>query len=276
MLTPHHLLTAVTAMSLAAACGTGDNPSNATGAVADAELIDGDLDAAAGEQDAGELTITPVSHASFVLTSGETVVYNDPVGGGEAYAAFAAPDLILLSDIHPDHLDTATLAAVAADGTQLVAPQAVADQLPPRLAERARVLANGEQATVAGIDVAALPMYNLREEALEFHPKGRGNGYVLTVGGERIYIAGDTEDIPEMRSLEDVDYAFVPMNLPYTMPVDAAASAVAEFAPEVVYPYHYRGQEGLSDTAQFRALVAEAAPAVRVVGLDWYPERDGE
>lgn len=258
-----------------AACGTGDNPSNATAATADAELIDGDLDIDATEG-ADALDITPVSHASFVLTSGETVIYNDPVGGPEAYADFTEPDIVLVSDIHGDHLDSATLVGVVAEDTELIVPQAVADQLPPQLAGQARVLANGAQVTTGGVKIYALPMYNLREEALEFHPRGRGNGYLLTVGGERVYIAGDTEDVPEMRGLEDIDVAFVPMNLPYTMPVEAAASAVAEFAPAVVYPYHYRGQEGFSDTARFRQLVAEAAPDVQVIGLEWYPERDGE
>ena len=223
---------------------------------------------------ASSLTVTPVSHASFVLSDGRVTVYNDPVGGADAYAGFAAPDLVLLSDIHGDHLDSATLVGVVAPTTTLVAPEAVAVQLPPKLRAQTRVLANGASATVAGIPVEAVPMYNLREEALQFHPKGRGNGYVIALGGERLYIAGDTEDIPEMRALEGIDRAFVPMNLPYTMPVDAAASAVADFSPRVVYPYHYRGKGGLSDTAQFRALLAESNPAVQVVGLDWYPDRN--
>ena len=263
MLATRHLLAVVPAMSLAAACGSSGD------AAADADAPSEPVTVSAP----AELDIQPVSHASFVLTSGETVIYNDPVGGPEAYAAFAEPDLVLVSDIHPDHLDSATLVGVVAEGTELIVPQAVADQLPPKLAERARVLANGEQLTIDGVDVYALPMYNLREEALEYHPKGRGNGYLVTVGGERVYIAGDTEDIPEMRALTDVDVAFVPMNLPYTMPVDAAADAVLDFAPTRVIPYHYRGQEGLSDTAQFRRLVEAGEADVEVVSMAWYPER---
>ena len=250
-----------------AACGDGDgNPTGGLASTADAELLDGDPDAAPA------LAIRPVSHASFVLTHGETVVYNDPVGGAAAYAGFPAADLVLVSDVHGDHLDSATLAAVVGDDAELVVPQAVADRLPPTLAARARVLANGATATVAGVGVEAVPMYNLREEARQFHPKGRGNGYVLTLGEERVYVAGDTEDIPEMRALADIDVAFVPMNLPYTMPATAAADAVLAFAPARAVPYHFRGTEGLADTAAFRRLV-EAGGATEVVAMDWYPGR---
>jgi L-ascorbate metabolism protein UlaG (beta-lactamase superfamily) len=113
-------------------------------------------------------------------------------------------------------------------------------------------------------------MYNLTEDRLKYHEKGRGNGYVVTVGDVRIYISGDTEDIPEMRALENIDYAFVCMNLPYTMTVEQAASAVLEMKPRVVYPYHYRGKGMMSDTKKFAALVAEDGD-IEVRQLDWYP-----
>jgi len=115
-------------------------------------------------------------------------------------------------------------------------------------------------------------MYNLRQEALQFHPKGRGNGYLIEVSGERIYIAGDTEGIPEMTQLKNIDRAFIPMNLPYTMPVDAAAEAVIAFAPRKVYPYHFRGKSGLSDTAAFRRIIGESNVDTELVALDWYSE----
>src|SRR5690554_1106201 len=111
-------------------------------------------------------------------------------------------------------------------------------------------------------------MYNLREEALEFHPKGRGNGYIVELGGQRIYISGDTEDIPEMRALTDIDVAFVCMNLPYTMDVKQAASAVLEFEPAIVYPYHHRGQ----DIQQFKELVDVAGKDIEVRLKDWYQD----
>jgi L-ascorbate metabolism protein UlaG (beta-lactamase superfamily) len=113
-------------------------------------------------------------------------------------------------------------------------------------------------------------MYNLREEALKFHTKGRGNGYILTINEERIYISGDTEDIPEMRALEDIDKAFVCMNLPYTMTVESAASAVLDFKPTVVYPYHYRGTDGLSDIEKFKTMVTNDNKDIEVVFLKWY------
>ena len=135
--------------------------------------------------------------------------------------------------------------------------------MPEGLQESTTVMANREKKEVAGIQVEAVPMYNLTEERLRYHQKGRGNGYLVTLGGKRIYISGDTEDIPEMRALKDIDAAFVCMNLPYTMTEEQAASAVKEFQPEIVYPYHYRG----SDMEKFKELVGEAAE-VRV--LDWY------
>ncbi len=220
--------------------------------------------------------VMPLSHATFVLTAGDRVVYNDPVGGAAAFADMPPADLILVSDIHGDHLDTATLGALLRDsahtkpGTMIVAPAAVRAEFPPAIAARTKVMTNGEKLNVNGIDIEALPMYNLREEALQFHPKGRGNGYVIALGGERIYIAGDTEDIPEMRGLTNIDKAFVPMNLPYTMPVEAAADAVLAFAPAQVYPYHYRGTEGLSDVEAFAKTVG-AGGKTEVVLFDWYP-----
>ena len=112
-------------------------------------------------------------------------------------------------------------------------------------------------------------MYNLTEERKNFHTKGRGNGYVVTLGGKRVYVSGDTEDIPEMRALKDIDAAFVCMNLPYTMDVDHAADAVLAFKPKIVYPYHYRGKEGMSDVEKFKTLVSKEK-AVEVRLLKWY------
>jgi L-ascorbate metabolism protein UlaG (beta-lactamase superfamily) len=111
-------------------------------------------------------------------------------------------------------------------------------------------------------------MYNLTQDRLQYHDKGRGNGYVLTIGGTRVYIAGDTEDVPEMRALEDITAAFVPMNLPYTMTEEQAASGVNAFNPDIVYPYHFQG----SDAEKFKMLV-EAGGDTEVRLLDWYGSR---
>jgi L-ascorbate metabolism protein UlaG (beta-lactamase superfamily) len=218
----------------------------------------------------GALTVRPVEHATLVLTHGETTIYVDPIGGAEAFAGAAAPDLILITDVHGDHLDAATVGAVAGQDTAIVAPGAVAERLGEGKGVTT-VLANGETAEVAGVSVEAVPMYNLTEERSRFHSKGRGNGYVVTIGSQRVYISGDTEDIPEMRALKDIDVAFVCMNLPYTMEVEKAADAVLEFKPRVVFPYHYRGQGGFSDVEKFREIVARNSK-IEVRLLDWYPD----
>ena len=120
------------------------------------------------------------------------------------------------------------------------------------------------------VEISAIPMYNLTEEDSSFHVKGRGNGYVLEYEDTRVYLAGDTEDIAEMRSLKNIDIAFLPMNLPFTMTVEDAADAVLEFQPKQVYPYHYRARDGLSDVGKFKQLVNVGSSNVEVVQLDWY------
>lgn len=216
--------------------------------------------------------ITPVSHATAVLNWGDQTIYLDPVGGAEAFAGMQEPDLVMITDIHGDHLDVETLNALNLGSTKIIAPQAVKAELPDSLAQNVQVMNNGENINQNGLSITAIPMYNLREEAKQYHPKGRGNGYVIEKDGQRLYIAGDTEDIPEMRNLENIDVALVPMNLPYTMPVEAAADAVIEFAPEKVYPYHFRGQNGKADVEKFKRLVNESNKDIEVVLANWYPE----
>lgn len=221
-----------------------------------------------------KLEIVPIEHATAVLNWGELTLYIDPVGGATALEGQRKADLILITDIHYDHFDLETLKGLDTQNTVLVVPQAVADQIPNDAGFHLEVMANGEKKELLGVSLEAIPMYNLREEALQFHDKGRGNGYVIDLGGERIYFSGDTEDIPEMRALEDIDKAFVCMNLPYTMTVDRAADAVIEFKPLEVYPYHYRGSSDVSDVAKFRELVLARDPNIKVVQLDWYPKDD--
>lgn len=230
-------------------------------------------------QEVAELPVSvqvePIEHASFVLELGGVTIFNDPTGTAEGYGA-AEPDIILVSDIHGDHLSLATLEALATEKTVLIAPATVVSEFSSSLAAQAVTMSNGDIHEVQGILIEAVPMYNLPETAEAFHPKGRGNGYLLTKGDTRIYIAGDTADIPEMRTLEDVDIAFIPMNLPYTMPVDVAADAVLDFAPAVVYPYHYRGTAGLGDVAAFARIVKAGNPEIEVRQLDWYPEHTAD
>ncbi len=214
----------------------------------------------------GDVVIHPIDHATFVMGWNGKAIYVDPVGGEARFAGLPTPDLILVTDIHGDHMDAETLSAIATPQTRIVAPAAVAEQLPAALKGQTTALANGETSMFDDIGVEAVPMYNLTEDRLRFHDKGRGNGYVVTVGGTRVYIAGDTEDIPEMRSLQNIDDAFVPMNLPYTMTEEQAASGVTAFNPTIVYPYHFRG----SDVEKFKALVDAGGGDTEVRLGEWY------
>ncbi len=219
----------------------------------------------------GPLLVQPVSHASLVLTWDNKTIYVDPSGGPEAYAGLNPPDLVLITDIHGDHCDPKTLAGLNTAKATFVVPQAVADKLLETAKAQVVVLPNGEKTQQAGVSITAVPMYNLPETPDSRHPKGRGNGYVLDLGGKQVYLSGDTEDIPEMRTLKNIDVAFVCMNLPYTMDVDQAAAGVLAFKPMIVYPYHYRGQNGLSDVEAFRKAVAAGKANVDVRLRNWYP-----
>jgi L-ascorbate metabolism protein UlaG (beta-lactamase superfamily) len=225
------------------------------------------------ETDKGTVTIQPVLHGTVVFNWNGKTIYVDPYGGAEAFAGITKPDLILITDIHGDHLDPKTLDAIDTEGAVLVVPQAVADQLPEKYKSQAKVIGNGESTTHLNMQIEAVPMYNLPETEDSRHIKGRGNGYLLSIGGKKIYISGDTEDIPEMRALKNIDVAFVSMNLPYTMDIDQAASAVLEFKPKIVYPYHYRGQDGLADVEAFKKKVNEKDKNIEVRLGNWYPKR---
>lgn len=221
----------------------------------------------------GPLTIQPLVHASLVLSLPKTTIYADPTGGAANYAGIQPPDFILVTDIHGDHFDPKTIAAVRTPNTVLVVPKVVADKLPDSLKGHLFVLANGEHVARPGITIDAMPMYNLPESPTAMHTKGRGNGYVLSIGGRRIYLSGDTQGIPEMRALKDIDVAFVCMNLPYTMAVDEAADAVLAFKPHIVYPYHYRGQGGFSDVNAFKEKVEAGNKDIEVRLRNWYPSK---
>jgi L-ascorbate metabolism protein UlaG (beta-lactamase superfamily) len=230
-----------------------------SGAAAAGAMLSGDHIAT----ESGDLVIQAISHATFAMGWDGKTIYVDPVGGAEAFDDLPTPDLVLITDIHGDHLNAETLEAVVGSDTVIIAPAAVVEQLPESLAAQVRPLANGAQTALLDLTVDAIPMYNLTEDRLGFHEQGRGNGYVVTAGGTRVYISGDTEDIPEMRALEDIDVAFVCFNLPYTMTEEQAADAVNEFQPRIVYPYHYMG----SDVDLFTSMVDDGIE-VRIGG--WY------
>lgn len=232
-------------------------------------IAQGTADRHVFEVEGGQVVIHPVSHASMVVETPGGVIYVDPVGGSEAYAGMPAPALILITHEHGDHFDLPTLEALPA--VRMITNPAVHDKLPDAMKERASAMANGDMARVIEIEIEAIPAHNITEDRMKYHPVGRDNGYVLTVGGKRFYIAGDTEPTPEMLALTDIAVAFLPMNLPYTMTVEQAAEAVAGFRPQVVFPYHHRG----SDVGRFAELVAAAAPDSEVVIAQWYPAGEG-
>ncbi|MFN1834580.1 MBL fold metallo-hydrolase [Balneola sp. MJW-20] len=221
------------------------------------------------DTDAGELRIQPVQHGTVALTWNGMSIYVDPWGGGAAFEGQPDPDLIFITDIHGDHLSAATLSELNTEGVIFIVPQAVADRMPD-YKDQLMIIDNGETMNVEGIEVTAIPMYNLPETEDSRHTKGRGNGYILNMGGKQVYFSGDTEDIPEMRNLENIDIAFVCMNLPYTMDINQAASAVLDFEPAIVYPYHHRGQ----DIQEFKENVVSENNNIEVRLKNWYPESE--
>lgn len=217
------------------------------------------------------LTIQPIVHASLVLSTKKLTIYVDPSGGAANYTGLSSPDLILITDIHGDHFDPATIAAVATSNTVLIVPKAVADKMPDSIKVKMEILNNGDTKPFSGISISAIPMYNIPESPTAMHTKGRGNGYILLIGGKNIYISGDTQGIPEMRALTNIDVAFICMNLPYTMDVPEAADAVLAFKPRIVYPYHYRGKGGFSDVNAFKSKVEAGNKNIEVRLRNWYP-----
>jgi L-ascorbate metabolism protein UlaG (beta-lactamase superfamily) len=218
----------------------------------------------------GPLVVQPIQHASLILTVKGLTIYADP-SNPDNYKGLTPPDIILITDIHGDHFDIKTIEAVKKPGTMLVVPQVCADKLPAADKDHVVILKNGDDTKLSDIKIHAIPMYNLPESSTAMHTKGRGNGYVLDIGGKLIYLSGDTQGIPEMRSLKNIDVAFICMNLPYTMDVKEAADAVLAFKPKIVYPYHYRGNAGLSDINQFKSLVEAGDKNIEVRLRNWYP-----
>jgi len=214
----------------------------------------------------GSLIIHPIHHATLVLNWDGKNIYVDPTQGAKAFKGIGEPDVIFITHAHGDHFDIKTLKELQTDGVPMVVPKSVADQMPAAFKDQLVIMKNGDTIDQVGFPVKAIPMYNLPQSPDSYHPKGWGNGYVLTLGGKRIYISGDTEDIPEMRALKNIDVAFVCMNLPYTMDVNQAADAVLDFKPKIVYPYHYRGQ----DIHKFKKLVDTKSDDIEVRLRDWY------
>jgi L-ascorbate metabolism protein UlaG (beta-lactamase superfamily) len=223
------------------------------------------------EASGGPITIQPIFHSTLMLKWMDKIIYVDPYGGVKAFDGLPSPNLILITDIHGDHMNIETLSSIDISRAILVVPTAVSDVLPDEMKSKLVVLDNNENTKLFGIHITTVPMYNLPETSDSRHPKGRGNGYILTLGEKRIYISGDTEDIPEMRALKNIDIAFICMNQPFTMTIEQAADAVLDFKPTIVYPFHFRGQGGFSDVSAFKKLVQKGNAIIDVRLLNWYP-----
>ncbi|MBN2594890.1 MAG: MBL fold metallo-hydrolase, partial [Sedimentisphaerales bacterium] len=183
-----------------------------------------------------DLRITFIGHSTLMFTFGGKTIHVDPVSAEADYTDMPKADIILLTHEHGDHFDTKVIEILRKPDTQLVLTKACAEKVD------GQVMANGDVKTVSGLRIEAVPAYNIvhmRSAGNPFHPKGIGNGYIITFGDKRVYIAGDTENTPEMKQLKNIDVAFLPMNLPYTMSPEMVADAAKTFKPKILYPYHY-------------------------------------
>ncbi len=189
------------------------------------------------ETSEGDLEITFVGHGTLIFVHAGKTIHIDPFSRLADYSKLPKADVVFITHQHGDHLDTEVLEVIRTDKTVVVLTEKCAEEV-----DGGVVMKNGDTREVAGIGVEAVPAYNLvhkRDNGKVYHPKGEGNGYVLTFGKTRIYIAGDTENTPEMKALKNIDYAFLPMNLPYTMTPEMVADAALAFKPKVLFPYHY-------------------------------------
>jgi L-ascorbate metabolism protein UlaG (beta-lactamase superfamily) len=187
--------------------------------------------------DGNDLKITFIGHGTLMFGYADRIVHVDPVSREADYSKLPKADLILITHEHGDHLDPKAVSLIRKEQTTILLPKSCADAIPG-----STIMNNGEQRTAVGFKIEAVPAYNIvnkRPDGQAYHPKGNGNGYVVTFGKLRVYIAGDTENTPEMKALKNIDVAFLPMNLPYTMSPDMVTDAAKAFQPKILYPYHY-------------------------------------
>ncbi len=204
----------------------------------------------------GDLVITFIGHGTLMLAFNKMIIHVDPVNQYADYSTLPKADIILVTHQHGDHLDPAAIEQLNQSGTELILTAACASRI-----GKGTVMNNGEVREMKGLTIQAVPAYNIvhkRDSGEPFHPRGEGNGYVITFADKKVYIAGDTENIPEMKTLSGIDIAFLPMNLPYTMTAEMVADAVKGFRPKILYPYHF----GNTDVNELEKLLKD------VKGLD--------
>ncbi len=210
---------------------------------------------------AGDLQITFIGHGTLMFQHQNLVVDVDPVSQYADFSTLPKADIVLVTHEHGDPLDPKAIEAVKKEKTMVIGTAKCVAQVPGMVP-----MTNGDSRTVQGVRIEAVPAYNIankRPTGEPFHPKGEGNGYIITFGDKRVYVAGDTENTPEMKALKNIDVAFLPMNLPYTMTPEMVADAAKAFQPKVLYPYHY----GNTDTSQLTKLLAGTGIEVRIRNL---------
>ena len=206
---------------------------------------------------AGDLKITFIGHGTLMFSFAGKVIHVDPVDQMADYRKLPKADIILITHEHFDHLDMKALSKLRIKKTAVVVNETGAKQIKGSI-----VMRNGDVKTVEGLKIEAVPAYNIvhmRSPGTPFHPRGVGNGYVVTFGDTRVYVAGDTENVPEMKNLKTIDIAFLPMNLPYTMTPEMVADVAKSFKPKILYPYHY----GDTDTGRLITLLKDS-PEIEV------------
>lgn len=206
---------------------------------------------------AGDLEVFFIGHGTLMFAFDGKVIHVDPWSRLADYSKMPKADIILLTHEHRDHLDPKALDSIRSEDSAVVLTETCAVQV-----QGGTVMKNGDVRTIKGLKIEAIPAYNLvhmRSEGVPYHPRGNGNGYVITFGDKRVYVAGDTENTPEMKALKGIDVAFLPMNLPYTMTPEMAADAARAFKPKILYPYHF----GETDTSKVVALLKDV-PGIEV------------
>ena len=202
----------------------------------------------------GDLTITFIKHGTLMFEYDDQVIHIDPVMRMGDYSELPKADLIVITHSHGDHFDLNAIEKVSKQNTKIVATEGCKESS-EHLAN-ATIMNNNEKREIAGLEIQSIPAYNIkhkRDNGQPYHPKGEGNGYIFNFGEKRVYVAGDTENTPEMKALEDIDVAFLPMNLPYTMTPKMVANAAKAFKPKILYPYHY----GKTDTNKLVRLLKD-------------------
>lgn len=210
----------------------------------------------------GNLEITFIGHGTLMMEFDGKVIHIDPVSNYADYSKLPKADLILITHQHGDHLNPKAIDLIKQNSTEIVLTKTCSEKY-----KGTAIMKNGDKGEFAGIKVDAIPAYNIehkRGDGNPFHPKGDGNGYVIYFGDKKVYVAGDTENIPEMAALENIDIAFLPMNLPYTMTPEMVANAAKSFSPKVLYPYHF----GNTDTELLLVLMESQSTEVRIRKLN--------